>query len=736
MSGRDEARPALLDRAAWLARRSRGVNVPFQTAHHWFRLRVKAKDKRPVTIVAATNMGGEFGVAGNVPLPDGGALCGMLKSIYIEDTRLTPSQARVKAIDLPADEPPVAVVDAIFRELAAGDPNIEVGWSRGKRCVLRSTVVPVESLPRNSAPKGGNWVISGGARGITAAVAFDLGTRYGMKLHLVGRSPAPIQNAPWRNCTDEQLNQLKAEIVRRAIAVSRSPEKEWERVKIDIEIHDTLKRFAAAGVHAVYHQCDLGDWGQLENVLAEIRLQDGPITGIVHGAGWANSGRFGMRHPDYFERTMTGKLDGAVGLMSLTQQDPVQHFIGFGSIGGRYGANGLSDYAAANDMLAKLCDWYRAQRPETAVCCFHWQSWDEVGMAMLGDSSVGTKGILKMVFIPPREGVEHLCRELEAGLPKTEVLITDRFFEKTFYPFVNSDDIPAPTAADGASAALSQLPLVETVSPYQAGIEAHILFDPKLDPFLIDHQFRGRGLLPAVIGLESVAEAARLASGKRVVAIRDLELIEGLLFHTDQKLEARIRTSAESNGAIACELVSDFYNRSHKLIKKDRVHLRAVAEVAQAACALSAPMPEPPASMHAFQFQHNGPLYHGPTLHGVKATTFDENGGWGQLCALSLRNLGGPRPGQDWTVPAALLDAGFYVCGIHAWFLANQSFSLPASLERVQFGRMARENESCLMKFECREVNEKQAIYDFTVFGDDRSVILQVTGHRLAMIRS
>ena len=145
------------------------------------------------------------------------------------------------------------------------------------------------------------------------------------------------------------------------MAEGRSPEKEWERVKSDIEIHDTMRKFAEAGVTAAYHSCDLAEWDQLETVLGEIRRQDGPIEGIVHGAGWANSGRFGLRNPDYFERTLRGKLDGAVALMSLTRQDPVRYFIGFGSIGGRYGANGLSDYAAANEMLAKLCDRYRSR---------------------------------------------------------------------------------------------------------------------------------------------------------------------------------------------------------------------------------------------------------------------------------------------------------------------------------------------------------------------------------------
>jgi hypothetical protein len=90
----------------------------------------------------------------------------------------------------------------------------------------------------------------------------------------------------------------------------------------------------------------------------------------------------------------------------------------------------LSDYAAANEMLAKLCGWFRTWRADCAATCIEWQSWDEVGMAMLPDSAVGTREVLKMKFIPPAEGVEHLNRELRAGLPEPEVLIDDGEFER------------------------------------------------------------------------------------------------------------------------------------------------------------------------------------------------------------------------------------------------------------------------------------------------------------------
>jgi NAD(P)-dependent dehydrogenase (short-subunit alcohol dehydrogenase family)/acyl carrier protein len=736
MSGRDESRAALLDQAGWQQRRAAGVVVPFMGAQQWFRLRMKAKDTTPITVVGVTSLGGDFGLSQKVAVPEGGAICGMLKSVYVEDTRKSPSEVRVKVIDSPADEAPSSVVDSIFRELASTDPNVEVGWSRDQRSVVRSFARPVESLPQGPVPHGGTWVVTGGARGVTAAAAFELGARFGMKLHLIGRSPAPREDVPWRACTPEKLSEIKSQVVRQAVAAGRSPEAEWDRIKADIEIHDTLRKFANAGIQATYHSCDLSNWDQLATILDEVRRQDGPIEGIVHGAGFARSGRFGTRSRELLERTLAGKLDGAVGLMSLTRQDPVRYFIGFGSISGRYGGNGLSEYATANDMLAKLFDWYRAERPDCATCCIHWQSWDEIGMAMLGDSAVGTKGILKMAFIPPKEGVEHLCRELQAGLPSSEVLIGDGFFERTFYPFATPADATVSNPNGPSRVEIGRLPLVEKIQSVAAGgIEAEIHFEPTSDPFLFDHKLRGKPLLPAVIGLEAVAEAAALYSGKTVVAIRDVQLIEGFLCHTDQTMVARIRVAAAKGNALGCKLLSDFRNRAGKLMKKDRCHLRATAEVADRPVALDFRMPEPPTAWHPVVFQNDGPLYHGPTLHGLQAATFDAKGGWGQLVALPLSQLGGTRAGRDWIVPATLVDAGFYVCGIHCWFNNQEAFSLPSSVEAVRLGRMPRDNEKCLVAFECREIQSQHAIYDFTVFGEDRSVIVRVDGHRIVMIK-
>ena len=112
-----------------------------------------------------------------------------------------------------------------------------------------------------------------------------------------------------------------------------------------------------------------------------VRRVDGPIDGILHGAGIERSARYERKGRDNVLATLGAKIEGAYHLMTLTRQDPVRHFIGFGSIGGRLGSNGQTDYCLASDMLCKLISWYRTERPDCRAVGFHWHPWDEIGMA-------------------------------------------------------------------------------------------------------------------------------------------------------------------------------------------------------------------------------------------------------------------------------------------------------------------------------------------------------------------
>ena len=72
--------------------------------------------------------------------------------------------------------------------------------------------------------------------------------------------------------------------------------------------------------------------------------------------------------------------------MKLTRQDPLEVFLAFGSVSGRFGGHGQTDYSLASDMLAKLIQRFRVERPDCASIVFHWPAWDEIGMAMRAES--------------------------------------------------------------------------------------------------------------------------------------------------------------------------------------------------------------------------------------------------------------------------------------------------------------------------------------------------------------
>ncbi len=186
-----DAEAARLDDRRAADRRRPYILLPYLVVQRWYQLLLAMPDSPRGTLVAATRLGGDFGCSQPVVSPEGGMLTGLLKSLWIESSRRPKSALRVKVVDTPADTAPQAVAEAICQELASDDLEIEVGRNGSRRCVVRPVAEPAEGLPRRHITRGGCWVVSGGARGITAEAALDLARRYDLRLHLIGTTPAP-----------------------------------------------------------------------------------------------------------------------------------------------------------------------------------------------------------------------------------------------------------------------------------------------------------------------------------------------------------------------------------------------------------------------------------------------------------------------------------------------------------------------------------------------------------------
>ena len=78
-------------------------------------------------------------------------------------------------------------------------------------------------------------------------------------------------------------------------------------------------------------------------------------------------------------------------------------------------------------------------------------------------------------------------------------------------------------------------------SATQSGIDARgeVTFetelDPKLQPFLYDHQIEGTPVLPGVMGIEAFAEAALwMAPGWHIEAIEDVDFLAPFKFYRQE----------------------------------------------------------------------------------------------------------------------------------------------------------------------------------------------------------
>ncbi|QDU76346.1 Mycocerosic acid synthase [Bremerella volcania] len=731
LSTRDAVQGDMLSAEAIEKRRHDGIIAPFFIAQAWYKRLIKSPEYGPGTLVAATSLGGDFGFESTVSLPDGGGMAGFVKSLHIEDSRREERAARCKVIDTPANETPQTVADALLREAASDRPEVEVSWVAGKRCVVRPIQVDLPLGPIANIPQGGVWVVTGGARGITAIAARELARRYGWKLHLFGKSPPPIENAPWRNFDEEQLKTYKTQITRQAVADGQSPGAAWDRVLKDCEIFNNLQKFAEAGIQATYHQCDVTSREELAAALDKVRATDGPVTGLMHGAGLIEPGRFEHKRRGFVEKLVRTKFDGLMHLLALTKNDPLTHCIGFGSISGRFGGNGLSDYAAGNDSMSKALDWHRKARPDCTTLCIHWESWEGAGIATLSRFAWGPRSVMKMKYMLPEEGVRRLEEEMAGGGKKAETLYTFGDFYPMFYP---EEQYPLGEFQPRSGEEASDVPLIESTRREGNELIGDVPLDPTADPFLIQHRLRGKPIMPVVATLEALREAAALASGKTVVAFRDVDMVDGLVFHTDCPQTAQARGEVIDDQLVQCRWTCDFRNRTGGLIQKDRLYLEAKAVVADEPSTPTTTLPTFPSEWHAVQYPEDSAIYHGQPFRCLKAISCEAASGWGHILAQPLVDLTGESKRDGWIIPSCVLDSALYACGCHLYLHGEGAVSLPRKIELLELGRVPQDGENCYVHFTCRNIAEKSALYDMVVVGQDGTVILKASGYEKVIL--
>ncbi len=742
-----------LHEGAWTSRRNKGVLGNFWLCQRWLHHVIQNGWTDSASLVAVTAQGGDFGITGNTHSAEGGAMCGLLKSILIEGWMQGIRTMPIKVIDTSSQQSPSETVDCVWRELANPSYDLEVAYTRGIRHVIRALQRTTEGVATRPVRRGGTWICTGGARGITAFVSEKLASRYGLTLHLLGTAPVPKLDPSWRQLTTEGLRQLRAQVMTQARQLGHNPVKAWQDTEKAIEIDATLLRFAKQGINAHYHSCDVSNRHELQKVLAQVRLLSGPITGVLHGAGVGKDARFDRKQKEKVEQCIAAKVDGTLALMDATQSDPIEHFIGFGSISGRFGANGHTDYSLANEMLCKLIAWYQRQRPEVRAIGFHWHAWGDVGMATKPETRLALE-MIDMQFMPASEGLHHLLNELESNGSASEVLITDDRYYRAFYPSESIVDLNSARSTESIvrTPLLSRAPLDPNVSS-QKHPEIYVAeVDPGRDPFLTEHKLDGVPLMPFVIATEMMLEAGLATLGTRAQVLRsrlvmcNLEAVQALRFFAPAAKQLRIGTQTTEADRVGCSIYSDFTTRDGKLVEANRIHFRGqVLRDSSQWCKDSdrddgpCVRLETPPLMPWQKVQYPRPeesFYVGWPLQRLREFALVSGGLIGRISAPALIELAGNRRDlRGWRLPCSAMDACLFATGILAWQLAPGT-ALPMRMERLEIGRLPIPGEPCQVHVRALHHGDGQASFDFTLYGVDDDVLLNAKAYRVAWLKN
>ncbi|MGV0714051.1 type I polyketide synthase [Mycolicibacterium sp. XJ662] len=124
---------------------------------------------------------------------------------------------------------------------------------------------------------------------------------------------------------------------------------------------------------------DVGDEGQVVQLLERIRAELPPLAGVVHGAGVLDDALLTQQTAQHFRNVLAPKAFGARHLHRLTKNEELEFFIVYSSAASVLGSPGQANYVTANALLDGLVAERNAQGlPATSV---NWGPWAQGGMA-------------------------------------------------------------------------------------------------------------------------------------------------------------------------------------------------------------------------------------------------------------------------------------------------------------------------------------------------------------------
>ena len=490
--------------------------------------------------IAVTSSGGMSGMdLRTVGDPIGGLTAGFVKTLALELR-----QMHTRIVDFDVVEPS-SLAGALRTELThkAVNEEIEIGYIEGDRYTVRVLPVPVSSSDRavrQSLSTDSCVVMSGGSRGIVRECALALAEQRNIPVVLLGRSdPDDPEMKPWLAYSDEDWANARAEVMRQGR--TRRPEAsvadlsdEYRKITYTRQLVTNLADIDSRTDKIHYLVCDVSDPDQVDKAMAQVRSRFGKISAIVHGAGLESFGAIPRKSLKKTAKAIAVKARGFQNLLRATAEDDLSAFISFGSISGRFGMDGQSDYTAGASLLAQMAHIMsrsQSQNPRTIpFITMEWTAWDEVGMATNPEVVSVQANERGMTYMSVADGVRHFVDEIELGTANPEVLYFGELGKNrpaAQVPELTKSGTQLSELMDNSGMIVnrSSFPMVDYAETTESGLQTTRVLWTERDRYLPDHLVKGTATFPGVLHFETQIETALLLAGDQYAGI-ELEQLD------------------------------------------------------------------------------------------------------------------------------------------------------------------------------------------------------------------
>jgi 3-oxoacyl-(acyl-carrier-protein) synthase/NAD(P)-dependent dehydrogenase (short-subunit alcohol dehydrogenase family)/acyl carrier protein len=484
-------------------------------------------------------------------------MAGLLKTVAREIP-----EARVKVVDLAADDPAAALdeaADALAAEICGSDRRVEVGYRHGRRFGL--SLVPAAPATDGALIADGDTVlVTGGARGITFAILQALAERWRGELLIFGRSEIGPEDPDLGAAVDEGgiISLLRR---RQTEAKPVDLKRLAAKVLAARQSRENLEKLRQTGIRVRYQTVDVTDREAVGKALAD----EPKINVLIHAAGLEESRPLAKKSLAQFARVFDTKVVGLGNLLDALEDHSLRSAIGFSSVTARLGNAGQADYTAANDMLGRMLQRFQQRHPETVCKPLAWTAWDGAGMA----TRETVRQVLSqrgLTFLPLAQGAGFFMDEL-ADASAGEAVFTgpDRAMDPD-----GLLDPPAPFID-------ARVKRTAQGSVFRRTLEMH------RDRFLDDHTRAGVPIFLGATGIEAMAEAAVLhdGRGRLPTVLTDFRIPYGIKLLKGRAKTIEIGARQDGDTACRCTIESHFLDPAGRRVGEAKRHFEGRFELAE-----------------------------------------------------------------------------------------------------------------------------------------------------------